>query len=78
VWYTPHMPRRFQSFFWRTLDQVMPDGPPVFLAWVILMLLIVSGIIAVRLPQLKWASPQSRMAPSSAAAVGPFTFGDPG
>jgi hypothetical protein len=72
------MPRRFQSFFWRTLDQVMPDGPPVFLAWVILMLLIVSGIIAVRLPQLKWASPQSRMVPSSAAAVGPFTFGDPG
>jgi hypothetical protein len=45
-WCTPHMLRRFQSFFWRALDQVMPDGPPVLLAWVILILLIVNAIIA--------------------------------
>jgi len=44
-WYTRHMPRRFRSFFWRALDHVMPDGPPVFLTWV--MLLIVSGIVAI-------------------------------
>jgi hypothetical protein len=41
-----HMPRRFRSFFWRALDQVMPDGSPVFLIWVIIMLLIVNAIIA--------------------------------
>jgi hypothetical protein len=40
------MPKRFRKFFWRALDQVMPDGPPVFLAWVILMLLIINAIIA--------------------------------
>jgi hypothetical protein len=28
------------------LDQVMPDGPPVFLMWVITILLIVNAIIA--------------------------------
>jgi len=26
---------------------VMPDGPPVFLIWVIVMLLVVNGIIAI-------------------------------
>jgi hypothetical protein len=41
------MPRRLQSLFWRAVDQVMPDGPPVFLIWVIVMLLVVNGIIAI-------------------------------
>jgi hypothetical protein len=37
--------RRFRSIFWRALDRMMPDGPPVFLMWVILMLLIVNGLV---------------------------------
>ena len=40
------MPKRFRKYFWRMLDQLMPDGRPVFLSWVILILLIVNGIIA--------------------------------
>jgi hypothetical protein len=40
------MPKRFQKWFWRIIDQVMPDGPPVLLAWVVVMLLIVNAIIA--------------------------------
>jgi hypothetical protein len=39
------MLRRFRSFFWRILDHVMPDGPPVFLIWVIVMLLVVNELL---------------------------------
>jgi hypothetical protein len=39
------MRRRFRSFFWRALDWIMPDGPPVFLMLTILMLLIVNGLV---------------------------------
>jgi hypothetical protein len=45
-WYKPHMPKRFRSFFWRAFRQVVPDGRPVFLIWVIMMLLIANAIIA--------------------------------
>jgi hypothetical protein len=41
------MPRRFQNWFWRALDHVMPDGPPVLLIWAIMMLLIINAIIAI-------------------------------
>ena len=40
--------RWFRSFFWRTLDQLMPDDRPVFLTWLILILLVIDGIIAVQ------------------------------
>jgi hypothetical protein len=40
------MLRRFQRLFWRALDHIVPDGPPVFLTWAVLMLLIVNAIIA--------------------------------
>jgi hypothetical protein len=38
---------RFQKIFWLSLDHLMPDGPPVFLMAVVLLLLIVNGFIAV-------------------------------
>jgi hypothetical protein len=40
------MRRYFRKYIWRALDQIMPDGPPVFLTWVIVILLVVNGIIA--------------------------------
>jgi hypothetical protein len=40
------MLKHFQKFFWRILDQVMPDGQPVFLTCVILLLLVLNGIVA--------------------------------
>jgi hypothetical protein len=40
------MQRHFWKYFWRVLDQIMPEGPPVFLTWVIVILLVVNGIIA--------------------------------
>jgi hypothetical protein len=42
------MPERFQKFLWRIQDTVMPDGPPIFLTCVVLLLLILNGIIALR------------------------------
>jgi hypothetical protein len=36
-----------KAIFWRALDQVMPDGPPVFLSWLIVTLLILNAIIAI-------------------------------
>jgi hypothetical protein len=42
----PYMPKRFRKYLWRILDQIMPDGPPVFLWWVIVILLVVTGIVA--------------------------------
>jgi hypothetical protein len=44
------MPPRFRNLFWRALDHVMPDSRPVFLVWLILILLIVNAIIAL----LRW------------------------
>jgi hypothetical protein len=38
---------RFQKIFWLSLDHLMPDGPPVFLMAVVLLLLIVNGAVAV-------------------------------
>jgi hypothetical protein len=35
-----------QKYFWRALDHAMPDGPPVFLVFVVVSLLIGNGIIA--------------------------------
>jgi hypothetical protein len=40
------MRKHFRRYFWRVLDQIMPDGPPVFLSWVIVILLVVNAIIA--------------------------------
>jgi hypothetical protein len=37
---------RFQKIFWLSLDHLMPDGPPVFLMAVVLLLLIVNGGLA--------------------------------
>ena len=39
---------RLRSLFWRALDHLMPDDRPTFLMWLILMLLIVNGLIAVQ------------------------------
>jgi hypothetical protein len=38
--------RRLRKFFWLTLDHVMPDGPPVFLTFIILLLVILNVITA--------------------------------
>jgi hypothetical protein len=35
-----------RRFFWRALDRVIPDGPPVFLMWVIVTLLMINATIA--------------------------------
>jgi hypothetical protein len=40
------MLKHFEKLFWRMLDQVMPDGPPFFLAGVILILLVLNGVFA--------------------------------
>ena len=40
------MPPRLQKYLWRALDQAMPDGPPIFLVFVIVFLLVVNGFIA--------------------------------
>jgi hypothetical protein len=40
-----HAPR-LQNYFWRSLDRAMPDGPPIFLVFVITSLLVVNGFIA--------------------------------
>jgi hypothetical protein len=34
------------ELFWLTLDHVMPDGPPAFLTFIILLLAILNGITA--------------------------------
>jgi hypothetical protein len=40
------MPRRLQNYFWRSLDHAMPDGPPFFLMFVVVFLLILNGFLA--------------------------------
>jgi hypothetical protein len=40
------MPPRLQKYVWRFLDHAMPDGPPFFLTFVVVFLLIVNGFIA--------------------------------
>jgi hypothetical protein len=40
------MSSRLRKFFWLMLDHVMPDGPPAFLTFIILLLVILNGIIA--------------------------------
>jgi hypothetical protein len=40
------VPPRLQKYFWRFLDHAMPDGPPFFLTFVVVFLLIVNGFIA--------------------------------
>jgi hypothetical protein len=42
---TPSMRKRYQKFIWRIQDLALPIGPPVFLTFVILLLLIVNGAI---------------------------------
>jgi hypothetical protein len=37
---------RLQKFYWLLLDLAMPIGPPVFLTFVILVLLITNSIVA--------------------------------
>jgi hypothetical protein len=39
------MPPRLQSYIWRIIDQAMPIGPPVFLTFLVLLLLILNGLI---------------------------------
>jgi hypothetical protein len=39
------MPPRLQNCFWRFLDHAMPDGPPVFLIFVVVSLVILNGFI---------------------------------
>jgi hypothetical protein len=38
----------FRYLFWRTLDQLMPDDRPVFLSWLIVLLLITNAIVALQ------------------------------
>jgi hypothetical protein len=40
------MPPRLQRYFWRLLDQAMPDGTPVFLLLVVTILLVLNGFVA--------------------------------
>jgi hypothetical protein len=40
------MPPRLQRYFWRSLDYAMPDGAPIFLVFVIAVLLVVNGFVA--------------------------------
>jgi hypothetical protein len=40
------MPPRLKKYFWRSLDLAMPDGPPVFLVFLIASLLIANGFVA--------------------------------
>jgi hypothetical protein len=42
------MRRGFRYLVWRALDQLMPDDRPVFLTWLILILLIINGIVAMQ------------------------------
>jgi hypothetical protein len=44
------MPPLLRKYFWRFLDQVMPDGPARFLTFLILFLLVVNGVVAI----LRW------------------------
>jgi hypothetical protein len=37
------MPPRMRKYIWRFLDLAMPDGPPLFLTFVIVLLLILNG-----------------------------------
>jgi hypothetical protein len=39
------MPPRLQKYLWRVVDNAMPDGPPFFLTFLVLFLLIVNGLI---------------------------------
>jgi hypothetical protein len=39
------MPPRLRKYIWRFFDLAMPDGPPVFLTIVVVLLLIVNGLI---------------------------------
>jgi hypothetical protein len=39
------MPPRLQRYIWRIADQAMPIGPPVFLAFLVLLLLVLNGLI---------------------------------
>jgi len=39
------MRAHFQKIFWRSLDHLMPDGSPAFLAIVILLLIIANGAL---------------------------------
>jgi hypothetical protein len=39
------MPPRLQRYIWRIADQAMPIGPPVFLTFLVLLLLILNGLI---------------------------------
>jgi hypothetical protein len=41
------MPPRLRKYIWRLLDLAMPDGPPVFLNFVVVLLLVVNGLILV-------------------------------
>jgi hypothetical protein len=39
------MPPRLQRYIWRIVDQAMPIGPPVFLIFLVLLLLMLNGLI---------------------------------
>jgi hypothetical protein len=39
------MPPRLQRYIWRIADHAMPIGPPVFLTFLVLLLLILNGLI---------------------------------
>jgi hypothetical protein len=39
------MREHFQKIFWLSLDHLMPDGSPVFLVIVILLLLVANGAL---------------------------------
>jgi hypothetical protein len=42
---TPSMRKWYEKFIWRIQDLALPIGPPVFLTFVVLLLLIVNGAI---------------------------------
>jgi hypothetical protein len=43
--YSIYMPNLFQKFIWRVRDLALPIGPPVFLTFLVLLLLIINGAI---------------------------------
>ena len=42
----PHMRSRLKGLFWRAMDQVMPEGPPVLLSWLVVILLLADAFVA--------------------------------
>lgn len=40
------MRSRLKRLFWRAMDQVMPEGPPILLSWLVVVLLLINAFVA--------------------------------